>query len=120
MNALNNNTQWGSKQGVEEEKWNKAYFAQEDDDGDYNDGSLRRLVWNHCFVAWRKRELVICKTWKHGNNIPPCIYETIQKRCEHTNFLYHTSMYWVVCKIMKKHLLSKNYLICHIILGLEI
>ena len=71
MNALNNNTQWGSKQGVEEEKWNKAHFAQEDDDGDYNDGSLRRLVWNHCFVAWRKRELVICKTWKHGNNIPP-------------------------------------------------
>ena len=81
------------EQGISEE--------EEDDDGDYNDESLRILVWNS--VAWRKRELVICKTWKHGNNIPPCIYKTIQKRCEHTNFLYHTSMYWVVCKILKKH-----------------
>ena len=79
------------EQGISEE--------EEDDDGDYNDESLRILVWNS--VAWRKRELVICKTWKHGNNIPPCIYETIQKRCEHTNFLYYTSMYRVVCIMIK-------------------
>ena len=64
MNALNNNTQWGSKQGVEEEKWNKAHFAQEDDDGDYNDGGLRRLVWNHCF----KKSAVIEKVFGFTGN----------------------------------------------------
>ena len=67
------------EQGISEE--------EEDDDGDYNDESLRILVWNS--VAWRKRELVICKTWKHGNNIPPCILQNNTKPCEHTNFLYY-------------------------------
>ena len=71
------------EQGISEE--------EEDDDGDYNDESLRILVRNS--VAWRKRELVICKTWKHGNNIPPCILQNNTKPCEHTNFLYRISTY---------------------------
>ena len=74
------------EQGISEE--------EEDDDGDYNDESLRILVRNS--VAWRKRELVICKTWKHGNNIPPCIYKTIQSMWTYKFSLSYSHWYRVV------------------------
>ena len=75
------------EQGISEE--------EEDDDGDYNDESLRILVRNS--VAWRKRELVICKTWKHGNNIPPCIYPNNTKiMWTYKSSLLYTYSYRVV------------------------